>query len=646
MKHLSQHSLGTLGCHVSPGSLLVAALLWVLLLPALGSAADNLQPTLAPLFQTQLAQVTPAAPAPAAAPAGDQQTPAPATNQQLASPSAPGTFGMPLQPGDIISVTVIGEPELTGQYAVREDGQIIFPILGATKVIGYTPTQLADQMTEMLRKFVLKPIVAVTTLAGMPRIASIMGEVVRSGVYDLRSAPTLLALLSLAGGTAPMGDITQAVLVRKGEIVRLIPDGATGPKIPRNIPLEPGDSIYVPSRELKAVMVMGAVRAPGPMAAAENVTAGRAVLMSGGPLPEGDAAAAYVLRAGKQLPIDLSPFTQANPPTGEVKDMPLEAGDILVIPNRSDATIYVAGEVKLSGPLPYVRAPLASAAVALAGGLTENANGREAYILRHGQKTPVDLQSVLQEGKAEADQAMQPGDVLVIPKQLHVFYLIGQIAKPGPQPLALADTVMSAWALAGGASPEADLRNVILLHNDEAKRLDIEALVDRGDMQYNLKLEPGDQLIVPRLLDEVYVLGQVMQPGPKPIHKGDTLIDVVARAGGPNALAQIDAIALVRRATPAEASAAATGSGGGATAPAATANAKPGPPSPAEQLQTKIDKGLAVRFVDLAKVQPGEEVYLARPGDVIYVPALREKQSRDWLQTVISLASGFLLGRR
>jgi hypothetical protein len=115
-------------------------------------------------------------------------------------------------------------------------------------------------------------------------------------------------------------------------------------------------------------------------------------------------------------------------------------------------------------------------------------------------------------------------------------------------------------------------------------------------------------------------------------------------------MAQIDAIALIRRATPAEASAASTGSGGeappGATAPAATANAKPGPPTPAQQLQAKIEKGLAVRFVDLAKVQPGEEVYLARPGDVIYIPALRESRSRDWTQTLISIASGFLLGRR
>lgn len=612
MNHTSQPRLDAFGCKWR-GPLLLAVLVWLLLLPWTSVAAD------APSPPVSLAQAGDTATA--------SQPPPPAT-----TPSA--AFGAPLQAGDVISLTVVGEPELTGQYTIREDGLIVFPILGATKVIGYTPTQLADHLTELLAKYVVKPVVAVNIVSALPRIVSIFGEVTRPGVYTLAQCPTLLSLLAVAGGATPAGDLTEAVMVRRNETVRLVPEDATGPRLPRDIALEQGDAVFIPSKQLKGVYVMGAVKVPGILALTEAPTAGKAIVMAGGPTPEGDPAAAYVLREGKQLAIDLAPYTQALPPSTSASDLPLQAGDVLMVPTRSDAIVYVVGQVGTPGPQPLTKSPTVSAAVALAGGLTELADGRGSYVLRQGEKLAVDLKAILQDGQATTDIPLHSGDVIVVPKQLRTVYVVGQVLKPGPYSLDTTESVLAAWAQAGGPTPEADLRNVLLLRGAEVKRLDLEALVDKGDVQFNLALEPGDQIVVPRILDQVYVLGSVNKPGTHPLRPGDTLIDLIARAGGPSAAANPNAIMVARRAEPTESE---------ATPPAAPATKPSGPPTPAQRVATAIEKGIRVDMMDLARVQSGEEIFEARSGDVIFVPAVRADRGINWMQTLIGIATGLII---
>lgn len=610
MKQSSQPCLNAFGFECKGSPLVAALLLAVLITGPLFGAGESPRSGL-------LAQASATADAPQAA--------------SVAAPPA-AVFGVPLQPGDVISLTVIGEPDLTGQYTVREDGLIMFPMLGAIKVIGYTPTQLADHLTELLAKYVVKPIVAVNLVSAMPRVVSIFGEVAHPGVYTLAQCPTLLSLLAVSGGATPSGDLSESVLVRKSETIRLVPEEAAEPRLPRDIPLEQGDAVFVPSKQLKGVYVMGAVKVPGILALTEAPSAGRAIVMAGGPTPEGDAAAAYVLRGGQQLPVDLTPYTQALPPTGPTQDVPLMAGDVLMVPTRSDATVYVVGQVTTPGPQPFVKAPTVSAAVALAGGMTEVADGRGSYVLRQGERVPVDLKALLQEGKAEADVALRAGDVVVVPKQLRTIYLVGQVLKPGPYPLDTAENVMAAWAQAGGATPEADLRNVMLLRGAEVKRLDLEALVDKGEMQYNLALEPGDQIVVPRVLTQVYVLGSVNKPGAHPLQPGDTLIDLIARAGGPSPAANPSAILIARRVEPSTSEAAPAG-----------APAPKGPPTPAQRVTMAIEKGIRVDMMDLAKAQTGEEVFVAQPGDVIFVPTVHADRGINWVQALIGIATGLII---
>src|SRR5271170_1966248 len=55
---------------------------------------------------------------------------------------------------DVLDINVWKEPELTRVVPVRPDGKISMPLLNDVQAAGLTPTQLAAQITESLKKFV------------------------------------------------------------------------------------------------------------------------------------------------------------------------------------------------------------------------------------------------------------------------------------------------------------------------------------------------------------------------------------------------------------------------------------------------------------------------------------------------------------
>jgi protein involved in polysaccharide export with SLBB domain len=71
-------------------------------------------------------------------------------------------------------------------------------------------------------------------------------------------------------------------------------------------------------------------------------------------------------------------------------------------------------------------------------------------------------------------------------------------------------------------------------------------LLVENDTSQNLELHDGDTLVVPTLVDQVYVLGQVLQPGPVQYEEGRTLLDYISAARGVGNRARKDSTTLVR----------------------------------------------------------------------------------------------------
>jgi len=566
---------------------------------------------------------------------GAGATPVPGATAGAAPAPALGVrVGTPLGPGDIIAITVLDEPKLTGQFMIREDGKLNLPILGLVQAAGMTPTQLEDQLTKLCKKYIINPVVSVIPVSTQPQIVSVLGQVGRPGTYDVRQCPTLLSLLAAAGGVLPSGDLSQAVLVRGQETVRIIPEGAEQ-VVPRDIPLKPGDALYVPARTAPIVHVLGAVVKPGPQALEVANTASKVVILAGGATPNGDLRHAYILRGQTRIDVNLEPLIGGGK-SEQGKDVALEPGDVIVVPEKIQRHVYVVGAVNSPGPQPVDEARLVSQAIAMAGGLSEIADKSGAYLLREGKKISLDLKGLFEKGNVKADIALQPGDAIVVPKELPILHIVGRVQKPGAYSLEQAKTVLDAWALAGGELEDADLAHCVLLREGEApKTIDIEGLVYRGDTSLDVELKPGDKLVVPKAVEYVYVLGQVAKPGPKPYKPGQTLIDLIGQAGGPTAMADVKSIVLVHREEQ-------------KTQQQAKKRRyrRRGEQAPAKGKELQPVEGFKVTLVDLAKVQGEGVQYVAQAGDVIYVPSKKISRGRDWLYGILtSVVTGLIVRR-
>jgi polysaccharide export outer membrane protein len=169
--------------------------------------------------------------------------------QAPASPRpAAATSEYVIGPADVLQVIVWKEPELTRAVTVRFDGMVTVPLLGDVTAAGRTPTQLAETLAQGLRRFVEVPRVTVGIEQANSARFYVVGQVGKSGEFQLSGPTTVLQALALAGGFKDFAKTDGIVIVRKDQTV--VPVNykriADGKDVAQNVLLAPGDTIVVP----------------------------------------------------------------------------------------------------------------------------------------------------------------------------------------------------------------------------------------------------------------------------------------------------------------------------------------------------------------------------------------------------------------
>jgi len=192
-----------------------------------------------------LAQDAPARPA--AVSASDKTASDKAANAASNSQTGPEYV---IGPQDVLHIAVWKEADLTATLPVRPDGKISLPLLNDVQASGLTPKQLADSVTEKLKKYIADPRVTVVVTEINSKRIYVTGEVLHSGATAMLPNMTVLQALSSAGLNQFANTKRIYVLRTENGRQQKLPVNyrklVKGEQIEQNYLLQPGDSIVVP----------------------------------------------------------------------------------------------------------------------------------------------------------------------------------------------------------------------------------------------------------------------------------------------------------------------------------------------------------------------------------------------------------------
>jgi polysaccharide export outer membrane protein len=168
-------------------------------------------------------------------------------NAASSSPAGPGYV---IGPEDVLHIAVWKEADLTATLPVRPDGKISLPLLNDVQASGLMPEQLADLVTEKLKKYIADPRVTVVVTAINSKRIYLVGEVLRPGATPMIPNMTVLQALSSAGMNQFAKTKGIYVLRTENGKQQKLPVNyrklVKGEQIEQNYVLQPGDTIVVP----------------------------------------------------------------------------------------------------------------------------------------------------------------------------------------------------------------------------------------------------------------------------------------------------------------------------------------------------------------------------------------------------------------
>jgi len=248
-----------------------------------------------------------------------------------------GSFTYNVGPGDVLSINVYDNSDLSGKFTVSAEGMISYPIVGQIKVNGFNILGIEEKITDILEKdYLYNPIVNVTINEYKSKSVNILGNVKKPGKYYLHKPTKLFDLIADVSIISP-----QSGNIMSGQIAQIlrttIHDSITGNseslsidlyellvegKEELNIYLINGDIVYIYIPEVKSVHIIGEVKKPGSFVYEEGITVLKAISLAGGPTKNASVNNSSVKRIRNNEHIEIGV---------KMSDL-LEPGDVVVVP--------------------------------------------------------------------------------------------------------------------------------------------------------------------------------------------------------------------------------------------------------------------------------------------------------------------------
>jgi polysaccharide export outer membrane protein len=255
----------------------------------------------------------------AGATAATPQAPGSAASQPASPPGGGTPLSYRIGPLDMLLITVVDEPELSGKFPVDGDGMFTYPYLNRVRAAGMTATELQIQLVTLLRNgFLRNPQIRVEVDLFRSQSVMVIGEVRQAGKIPM-TGPSMSLLEALVAAGSPTAQASGEVIVRRRSV-----DGKEGEEIRVNrkdlelgktdLIVRDGDIINVP--QAQRFYMDGYVRNPGYYVLDPGMTVQQAIALAGGLAERGSDRGMTATRLvnGKNVSVDvrLDDKVQAN----------------------------------------------------------------------------------------------------------------------------------------------------------------------------------------------------------------------------------------------------------------------------------------------------------------------------------------------
>jgi len=162
---------------------------------------------------------------------------------------------------DIIDISVMRHPEVSGIYEVNSEGMVQYEFVGDLYVTGKTKNEVAEMIAARLKEYIVNPEVTVKIVGYNSKVVYVVGEVARPGKIFMRGNTITVREALMEAGLPLLSGITKrSHLITPSEqgkgsktnvnVHALLYEG----DLRENLTMEPGDILYVPPTFLTKTM--------------------------------------------------------------------------------------------------------------------------------------------------------------------------------------------------------------------------------------------------------------------------------------------------------------------------------------------------------------------------------------------------------
>jgi protein involved in polysaccharide export with SLBB domain len=394
--------------------------------------------------------------------------------------------------GDTLELQLIGQKDSVDDLSVKRDGSVNIPEIGKVFVSGLS----LDDVNKLIKAKISDTFIGVEAFLTLINIRDIQvlvtGNAYNPGIYTLNGNSNILHALSMAGGINENGSYRKIDLIRNNEVIKSVDlyDIFIHGKSGFGERLRSGDSILVrPS--MKMVTISGAIKRPAMFELTEDNSFSDLIEYADG---FADNANLETLRVERPFKEDTSFINITD--LDQLSYIDVRSSDRLNVRAFERRTVTITGAVNTPGVYTISKGETLSSLIRKAEGYKDNAYPFGG-ILVNEKATKLNELAAEKLYKSFVQRLITKGDALFASESLP--FILDELKKT---------------EISGRVMAEFDL-DVIEANKD-----------------LDTTLDDNDKIIIPIKSEQVFIFGEVNQPGAVRYKSSQNVADYILGAGG------------------------------------------------------------------------------------------------------------------